>query len=252
MRKFTLIELLVVIAIIAILGSLLLPSLAKSRQKARTAVCANNLRNLNTATILYSDDYDGYIPAAPANAYTWDDLFYEGNYDGVTRVKDGGTFNYDQNGGGIGLYNCPSEETVYNPSNKRIYRHYAFTRGKENGHVSTRGVSVKGSDVTDWTSVVQWSMNFTEFNDPSGDVMMTESKVDENKSYLSWDKLSVMDFGYLRGTAYTKRHRDFLSLNYLFVDGHVEFLNLFQIVKDSGLDPLSTTNMNGTMLDVRD
>ncbi len=56
---FTLIELLVVIAIIALLLSVLLPSLRKAKQVAQSIVCKSNLRQWNFVFKLYTEDHDG-------------------------------------------------------------------------------------------------------------------------------------------------------------------------------------------------
>lgn len=61
-RAFTLIELLVVIAIIAILAAILFPVFAQARQAARGAASMSNVRQLATAVLMYTQDYDETFP----------------------------------------------------------------------------------------------------------------------------------------------------------------------------------------------
>src|SRR5262245_24681814 len=61
-RGFTLIELLVVIAIIAILAAILFPVFAQAREQARAAQCLSNLKQIGTAVLMYTQDYDELYP----------------------------------------------------------------------------------------------------------------------------------------------------------------------------------------------
>ncbi len=61
-KGFTLIELLVVVAIIALLISILLPSLARAREITKRAVCASNLRGIGQAMKVYSNDNADWYP----------------------------------------------------------------------------------------------------------------------------------------------------------------------------------------------
>ena len=111
-KRFTLIELLVVIAIIAILAAMLLPALAKAREKARTISCTTNMKQLLLGQELYCDDNDNMM----VSAY----IYYTGTYtcpDGSIRSSDTvgdeiallwqiSIFPYA--GGDLKVFDCPS------------------------------------------------------------------------------------------------------------------------------------------------
>jgi prepilin-type N-terminal cleavage/methylation domain-containing protein/prepilin-type processing-associated H-X9-DG protein len=82
-RAFTLIELLVVIAIIAILAAILFPVFARAREQARKSSCLSNLKQIGSAILMYSQDYDEMLCPVQtgscgnvATSYGWADLIF--------------------------------------------------------------------------------------------------------------------------------------------------------------------------------
>lgn len=76
---FTLIELLVVISIVALLIAILLPALKSAREAARASACMSNQRQLFTATMVYTNDYNGALPFGfgyyPSSSLQWTTSF---------------------------------------------------------------------------------------------------------------------------------------------------------------------------------
>jgi len=115
-KAFTLLELLVVIAIIGILAALLLPALAKAKQRANGIRCLSNLKQLTTGWLLYAGDYGDLLATNTADVNTnswaagwldWSDPADPGN----TNIADimsprGLLWPYSKS---LAIYVCPSD-----------------------------------------------------------------------------------------------------------------------------------------------
>lgn len=113
---FTLVELLVVISIIALLLSILMPSLNKARMSAKKVVCMSNVRQAALALITYGMDYDDRLPGAKYNfamdytyraavSYNWGP--WQGYYKGPVGVGLLHTENYLE---GPSVFYCPGRK----------------------------------------------------------------------------------------------------------------------------------------------
>jgi len=116
---FTLIELLIVIAIIAILAAILLPVLARAKQRGERAYCLNNMHQLAVAWIMYTDDNNGTLPpngdTSDQSTNTWVDGIMQWDTVMAPHADNYNTsYLYDSLlgpycGHAVGVYKCPGD-----------------------------------------------------------------------------------------------------------------------------------------------
>lgn len=112
-KAFTLIELLVVIAVIAVLLSIILPSLKRAKELSQRIACSNNLKHLTLAWIMYAGDNNNEVAPCRANqqglpkAWTgWNHYSYSIETQ-ISKIHEGLLFQYAQS---VDVYRCPTSQ----------------------------------------------------------------------------------------------------------------------------------------------
>ncbi len=229
-RGFTLIELLVVIAIIAILASLMLPALARAKEKAHNASCISNLRQWGLSLNMYLDDYNQTLPdfsiasgtsGAPAG-YSQDKIFWSDLAAfGEAQVGNSAWFNalppyvsqkplvqYANDPtnfvSGRSVFNCPTARFI--PGEVDPYNRVAFSYG----------INFKGTN-----GIVPAAVPFkaTVVKNSSAFVIFSDARANSGEApYFGSNPTS--DLGCPRGSLNHLSARHNAGANLTFLDGH--------------------------------
>ena len=203
-RGFTLIELLVVIAIIALLASILLPSLNRAKMLARRVNCASNIRQLGLAFGMYANSWKAWFPQIRDQGHVplkgiWADKLYN---DSLNNVK---------------VFHCPSvSDRIFTPNATGGGRKMAYGMEWALGGVLSLGSLFPRHKLS-------------SVGEPTRTVL-----VGENASFhhgygvhnIGWPDAPFNDWGWLDDSRHAGKS------NILFVDGHV-----FPYIAEDALDP---------------
>ena len=241
-RGFTLIELLVVIAIIALLVSLLMPSLKQAKELGRAAICQAHVRLVGVAIPQYLNEYDDTLPQY-GEAITSSDYASEGvdadNYDGsdgplrkvirfalitvwqsnvMDPVRNGDGFYApyltNSESGKLNLLGCPS---VPDRLERKVYLH----NGRPNNYYIERGKSycLNYSQVTDIRPKEDYRsfpLPVSRIERPSELVYMAEGPARAVHFHL------YPEDDWANSTADIPNARHFDEFNMVFLDGHAD------------------------------
>ena len=242
-KGFTLIELLVVIAIIALLLSVILPSLRRAKEAAQRVVCRNHLKNIGLSNEIYATENDGAFvpindPSLGSGRSQW---VVNRAFRGILQLnnkQESATSNYNTPDD----YLCPTDKISTDKANAGgggVLLSYAYNvtdwgwshmaAGNYVGHKTSTlkvpGTKLSFADSVDWW--LEWSG--ADYREPGWDAL-GQASLDEYQAAGRWGP-----------TIY--RHND--GANVLYYDGHSEYLKkdeLF-IVENFDADPKQPQGM---------
>ena len=193
-KRFSLIELLVVISILAVLTSLLSPSLRKTMQYADQISCAKKINSIHLAITLYGEDHSGYFPVTSQEPWpggrlgqkyiTWDDRLGMG-YDGRAGTEDDSYDNMVAESSSLNTesYVCPTQD-VYGSiswaSASAIRRSYSLTDIYFEGN-RQRAYGISGRRTGDYSNSISIRADQTKFSSEKTIMMFEHTKQKINK-----------------------------------------------------------------------
>jgi prepilin-type N-terminal cleavage/methylation domain-containing protein/prepilin-type processing-associated H-X9-DG protein len=217
---FTLVELLVVVGIIALLMSILLPALNKARENARQVKCANNMRQIWMACLMYANENKDKLPipprvenftsilTAPGLAMTMDP---NGNIGGIYDYQQGTLWPYISKSvqARMDVFNCPTDLDAFRPVRRGSI---SYTASYQRNFSYSWNAQVRGKDTHgDWNHPT--GIRLASIQSPGQKITLTEEQFPN-------DGLAFIANSNDGDDQLTNRHLK--RGNQGFADGHVE------------------------------
>ena len=198
---FTLIELLVVIAIIAILAALLLPVLSAAKQRAWTAQCLSNLRQIGLSMKMYADDANGLYPES-GGTIRWDQT-------DPTTHQHGWMQQIFPNVQNVNVYHCPANKLQL----ANIQSFFNYFNGVRAAYVITNGFAPVNN------RRIRFPASFVLSGDTVGEALPGDDLDDADKDDYTQNCVG----GPTNGTPVENWQAHNKGQNILFDDGHVKW-----------------------------